>query len=106
MLRDVLVALIEAAPDVEIVGERSDTEGLDELVADARADVLLLGVREDPGPGRVCRLLAARDGLRLVMVARDGRRVETCELACHAIEPSPPAVLAEIRRVPARPDAD
>ena len=82
-----LAALLNAAPDVRVVGEAADGETALTLVADLRPDVVLMDVRM-PGMGGVeatRRIVRDRPGVRVVGMSMDGEAAARRMLAAGAV---------------------
>jgi chemotaxis response regulator CheB len=101
MLRDLLVGVIEAEADVELVGEISEAESATEAVERCGASVVVLPADHPEMRGEPPLLAArARADLRLVALTPDGRQGCLYEMRPHRIslrELSPRSLLEVIR---------
>lgn len=104
LIREIVVGLIAAERDMEIVGEEQSTPELLRLVEQARPDVVVLDQCSADLPEAGRRLLAERQRLKLLVLAQDGRtaslhRLEAEEVALGAVSP---ASLVDVIRAASR----
>src|SRR2546430_12206704 len=74
MLCDILADVLSAEPDMEVVGVLSSRGKLRATVAETRADVVVLALRDSRLPDDCGRLLHAHPRIRVLGVTSDGRR--------------------------------
>jgi DNA-binding NarL/FixJ family response regulator len=74
MLCDILADVLSAEPDMEVVGVLSSRGKLQAMVAETRADVVVLALQDSELPEDCGRLLRAHPRIRVLGVASDGRR--------------------------------
>jgi len=74
MLCDILADVLSAEPDMEVVGVLSSRDRLRATVAETRADVVVLALRDSRLPQDCGRLLRAHPRIRVLGVTSEGRR--------------------------------
>ncbi len=79
MLHDIIREQIAQAPGLRVAADLPDACRLDESVAEGPADVVIAGAAVLE-PARVDRLLAARPGLSVLTIDREGRETVLYEL--------------------------
>ncbi len=100
MLSDIITDVVTSQADMEMVGMVADPGMLATTVAEADADVVVLGVPDAELPSEYTMLLGARPQTRLLGVSGDGRRAFLYELRPHRSalgEVSPQALVEAIR---------
>lgn len=93
LIREIVVGLIAAEQDMEIVGEEQSTSALLQLVEEARPDVVVLDQESADLPEAGRRLFAERQRLKLLVLAGDGRtaslhQLEAAEVALGTVSPA------------------
>ncbi len=86
LLQEILVSVVVAQPDMELLGWRGQDETLPDAVTRLRPDVLVLGTERKLDTEDVAQLLARHPRMRLLAVSGDGRSTMMYELRPHEIE--------------------
>ena len=73
MLREVVRKMIEAQPDMEVVGEVLEPVDLHVAVRDTQADAVILDLEDSEEPGLTSHLLAAYPDLTILGLAANGK---------------------------------
>lgn len=105
MLSDIITDIVTSQADMEMVGTVTDPGALAATVAEADADVVVLGLPDAELPTEYAALLGARPQTRLLGVSADGRRAFLYELRPYrsTLDEVSPAALVDAIRTAARP---
>jgi hypothetical protein len=105
MLSDIITNAIDGQPDMEVVGALRQRGALRSAVGAARADVVMLGLRDGDLPSDCVALFDAYPWIRVLGVSADGRRAFLYELRPQRLplgEISPDGLVEAIRTASAR----
>jgi DNA-binding NarL/FixJ family response regulator len=100
ILADIVTQLIEAQPDLALVGSVPRGENVLAAVGAARPHVVVLGLDTPELPAAGLELLRAFPAMRLLCVTRNGRSGLACELRPHQVvlnNLSPDGLLKAVR---------
>ena len=97
MMRDIVDAAVEAAPDMEVVGCVHHTE-LDTAVERLEPDVAITGAPNGEGAGLARRMVLGHPRLKVVVISRDGGSARLIELRQIVVDDLSPAALIETIR--------
>lgn len=84
LLRTILVRLLQDASDVKLVGETSDPQGLQALLANAKADVLVTSAKGVASSAQCEALLREFAPLRVLVMQGEGRQADLHWLEFHS----------------------
>jgi len=105
MLSDIITDIVNCQPDMEMVGMATGRVSLTEAVAEADADVVVVGLPDADLPSEYAVLLGARPQTRLLGVSGDGRHAFLYELRPYrrTLGEVSPEALSEAIRTAVRP---
>ena len=102
ILRDLVVATLAEEPDITVVGEAPDSAGLDQVLEQTPADLVIWTNGDHDMRHVFPALLEAHPRLKVLTVRNDGRRSSLWELRPHPTELgeiSPRLLVETIRKV-------
>ena len=99
MMREVIKEMIEAQPDMEVVGEVLNPVDLLVAVRETAADAVILGLEDSEEPGVCSHLLAEYPGVTILALAPDRRTAVIRPGRRMILKPSDARILSALSRV-------
>ncbi|KRT70245.1 MAG: chemotaxis-specific methylesterase, two-component system, chemotaxis family, response regulator CheB [candidate division NC10 bacterium CSP1-5] len=103
MLREVVREIIEAQPDMEVVGEVPDPVELLVAVKDTVADAVILDLEDSEEPGLASHLLAGYPNLTIVGLAPNGKTAFVRPGRREIVDPTGANILSALRQASMSP---
>jgi len=97
MMREVVREMIEALPDMEVVGEVVNPVDLLVAVRETGADALILGLEDSEEPGVTSHLLAEYPDLTILGLAANGKKAFVRPRRQEILAPTGAKILTAIR---------
>jgi chemotaxis response regulator CheB len=83
MMCDIVREAVAHEPDMVVVGEGADRDGVLGALAAQRADVVIIGTSDPEQAALPFKLLERSPGVKILMLAMNGRRAMMYELRSH-----------------------
>ena len=103
MLREVVRKMIEAQPDMEVVGEVLEPVDLHVAVRDTQADAVILDLEDSEEPGLTSHLLAAYPDLTILGLAANGKTAFVRPRRQEILDPTGANILSALRHAIRQP---
>jgi DNA-binding NarL/FixJ family response regulator len=102
-MRELIMTTIADQPDIELVGELDKTEDLTDAVAQARPDVLIIGMGEHKKYRVQCGFLLGRyPEMKILALAPEENRAQiywaSVDIRCKPLESSEAGILDAVRQ--------